>query len=105
MKVLQKTLVEKMKPVYPVLTRPIASAAAHSDRSGIMYTPSFRRKAQEAGFSMKTDKDGRFYRNPHKVRLTDAEDESFRSYLESTGQTAQELLHKAVEHVIRGGVL
>ena len=105
MKFQQKTLVEKMKPVYPVLTQPIASAAAHSDRSGIMYTPSFRRKAQEAGFTMKKDKDGRKYRNPHKVRLTDSEDECFRFYLEATGQTTQELLHKAVLHVIRGGLL
>ena len=46
------------------------------------------------------DRDGRVNPCPHKVRLTDAEDLSFRQYLEATGQTAQEFLHRAVTEAL-----
>jgi hypothetical protein len=102
MKIKQKTIVERMKPLYPALTQPIVSAVSRG-KAGVQYTNSFRRNAEERGIAFRHDRDGRINPCPHKVRLTDAEDTAFRKYLEATGQTAQELLHKAVIHVIQGG--
>ena len=104
MRIKQKTIVEKMKPMYPGITQPIVSAVVRG-RAGVQFTNSFRRNAEERGIMFRRDRDGRVNPCPHKVRLTDAEDFAFRKYLEATGQTAQELLHKAVTHVIHGGSL
>lgn len=104
MRIKQKTIVERMKPLYPGITQPIVSAVVRK-QAGVQWTNSFRRNAEESGILFAHDRDGRVNPCPHKVRLTDAEDFAFRQYLEATGQTAQELLHKAVTHVIHGGSL
>lgn len=99
MRIKQKTIVERMKPLYPALTQPIVSAVARG-KAGVQYTNSFRRNAEERGIMFRRDRDGRVNPCPHKVRLTDAEDLSFRHYLEATGQTAQEFLHRAVTEAL-----
>ena len=99
MRIKQKTIVERMKPLYPALTQPIVSAVARG-KAGVQYTNSFRRNAEERGIMFRRDRDGRVNPCPHKVRLTDAEDLSFRRYLEATGQTAQEFLHRAVTEAL-----
>ena len=99
MKLKQKTIVERMKPLYPGITQPIVSAVV-SGKAGIQYTNGFRRNAEEQGIMFRRDRDGRVNPCPHKVRLTDAEDLSFRQYLEATGQTAQEFLHRAVTELL-----
>ena len=99
MRIKQKTIVERMKPLYPALTQPIVSAVARG-KAGVQYTNSFRRNAEERGIMFRRDRDGRVNPCPHKVRLTDAEDLSFRQYLEETGQTAQEFLHRAVTEAL-----
>lgn len=99
MRIKQKTIVERMKPLYPALTQPIVSAVARG-KAGVQYTNSFRRNAEERGIMFRRDRDGRVNPCPHKVRLTDAEDLSFRQYLEATKQTAQEFLHRAVTEAL-----
>lgn len=99
MRIKQKTIVERMKPLYPALTQPIVSAVARG-KAGVQWTNAFRRDAEEHGIIVKHDRDGRVNPCPHKVRLTDAEDLSFRRYLEATGQTAQEFLHRAVTEAL-----
>ena len=99
MRIKQKNIVERMKPLYPALTQPIVSAVARG-KAGVQYTNSFRRNAEERGIMFRRDRDGRVNPCPHKVRLTEAEDLSFRQYLEATGQTAQEFLHRAVTEAL-----
>ena len=56
MRIKQKTIVEKMKPLYPALTQPIVSAVARG-KAGVQYTNSFRRNAEERGIMFRRDRD------------------------------------------------
>ena len=97
----QKTIVERMKPLYPALTQPIVSAVVRG-RAGVQWTNSFRRAAEEHGITVKRDKEGRVYGNKFTVRLTDAEAAEFYRYLNGTGETAQEVLRNLVLNLIGG---
>ena len=72
----QKTIVERMKPLYPGLTAPIYSAVVRK-RAGIQWTAAFLRDAEEKGVEVRHDKDGRYFRHPFKCRLTDEEAAEF----------------------------
>ena len=91
----QKTIVERMKPLYPALTQPIVSAVVRG-RAGVQWTNSFRRAAEEHGITVKRDKEGRVYGNKFTVRLSDDEAALFRQFVESTGHTQQEVLRNLI---------
>ena len=91
----QKTIVERMKPLYPGLTAPIYSAVVRK-RAGIQWTTAFLRDAEEKGVEVKHDKDGRYFSIPYKCRLTDEEAADFDRYLQGTGQTAQETIRQLI---------
>ena len=91
----QKTIVERMKPLYPGLTAPIYSAVVRK-RAGIQWTAAFLRDAEEKGVEVRHDKDGRYFRHPYKCRLTDEEAAEFERYLYGTGQSAQETIRQLI---------
>ena len=97
----QKTIVERMKPLYPGLTQPIFSAVVRK-RAGIQFTAAFLRAAESKGVMVRHDKDGRLYRHPYKCRLTDEEAAEFDRYLQGTGQTAQETIRDLILGLIGG---
>jgi hypothetical protein len=97
----QKTIVERMKPLYPALTQPIVSAVARG-RAGVQWTNAFRRDAEAQGLTVKRDRDGRVLPSKFTVRLTDAEAAEFYRYLNGTGETAQEVLRNLVLNLIGG---
>lgn len=95
MRIKQKTIVERMKPLYPALTQPIVSAVVRK-QAGVQWTNSFRRAAEEHGITVKRDKEGRVYGNKFTVRLSDDEAALFRQFVESTGHTQQEVLRNLI---------
>lgn len=91
----QKTIVERMKPLYPALTQPIVSAVVRK-QAGVQWTNSFRRAAEEHGITVKRDRDGRVYGNKFTVRLSDDEAALFRRFVVGTGHTQQEVLRDMI---------
>lgn len=91
----QKTIVERMKPLYPALTQPIVSAVVRG-RAGVQWTNAFRRDAEDQGMIVKRDRDGRATPSKFTVRLTEAEADEFYKYLEATGKTAQEVIRELI---------
>lgn len=91
----QKTIVERMKPLYPALTQPIVSAVVRK-QAGVQWTNSFRRAAEEHGITVKRDKEGRLYGNKFTVRLSDDEAALFRRFVVGTGHTQQEILRDMI---------
>ena len=95
MRVKQKTLVERMKPLYPSLTQPIVSAVVRG-RAGVQFTNAFRNDAEAKGIVVKRDKDGRIFGNKFTVRLSDKEAALFREFVEGTGHSQQEVLRNLI---------
>ena len=91
----QKTIVERMKPLYPALTQPIVSAVVRK-QAGVQWTNSFRRAAEEHGITVKRDKEGRLYGNKFTVRLSDDEAALFRRFVVGTGHTQQEVIRDMI---------
>ena len=95
MRIKQKTIVERMKPLYPALTQPIVSAVVRK-QAGVQWTNSFRRAAEEHGITVKRDKEGRVYGNKFTVRLSDDEAALFRRFVVGTGHTQQEVIRNLI---------
>lgn len=103
MRMSQKTIVERMKPLYPALTQPVVSAVVRK-RAGIQWTPNFIENAMRQGIEFRRDRDGRATPCKFNVRLTESEAAEFYRYLEGTGQTAQQTLRDLVLGLIRRDV-
>lgn len=97
----QRTIVEKMKPLYPALTQPVVSAVVRK-RAGVQWTNAFRRDAEKQGIMVKRDREGRAVPYKLTVRLTDEEAADFNRYLQGTGHTGQEVLRDLIQTYIIG---
>lgn len=97
----QRTIVERMKPLYPALTQPIVSAVVRK-KAGVQWTNAFRRDAEEQGLVVRHDRDGRATPCKFTVRLTDAEAAEFARYLYFTGHTGQEVIRDLLKTYIIG---
>ena len=87
----QRTIVERMKPIYPGLTQPVVSAVARG-RAGVQWSTAFRRAAEEKGIVFRRDREGRSTPVKLNFRVTEEEAEAFYKYLEKTGKTGQEVM-------------
>ena len=96
----QKTIVERMKPLYPALTQPIVSAVARK-QAGIQWTNAFRRDAEEQGLTVKHDRDGRATPCKLTVRLTDDELKTLDELVMKSGGCRQSFLRDLVLKEIR----
>ena len=93
----QKTLVERMKPIFPRITQPVVSAARNSDLSGVQFTNRFRR---EAGW----EPENREMMRRYNFRLFDDEGDQFDELVRGSGRTKQEILCELViRELIRTG--
>ena len=96
----QKTIVERMKPIYPGLTQPIVSAVARG-RAGVQWSTAFRREAEKQGISFRRDREGRSTPVKLNFRVTEDEAAAFYLFLEETGKTGQEVLRTLIqEHIV-----
>lgn len=100
MKIKQKTIVERMKPLYPALTQPIVSAVARG-KAGVQYTNSFRRNAEERGILFAHDRDGRATPCKLTVRLTDDELKTLDELVMKSGGCRQSFLRDLVLKAIQ----
>lgn len=103
----QRTIVERMKPLYPGLTQPVVSAVARK-RAGIQWSTAFRRAAEKEGIVFRRDREGRSTPVKLNFRVTEAEAAAFYRYLEATGKTGQEVMRTLIrEHIpqAKGGTL
>lgn len=93
----QKTLVERMKPIFPRLTQPAVSAASAPVQSGVQFTNRLRRAA---GWEPEhRDLDRRY-----NFRLFPDEGDQFDELVRGSGRTKQEILRELViRELIRTG--
>jgi hypothetical protein len=95
----QKTIVERMKPLYPGLTQPVVSAVARKT-AGVQWSTAFRRAAEKEGIVFRRDREGRSTPVKLNFRVTEAEAAAFYRYLEATGKTGQEVMRTMLrEHI------
>lgn len=95
----QKTIVERMKPLYPGLTQPVVSAVARKT-AGIQWSTAFRRAAEKEGIVFRRDREGRSTPVKLNFRVTEEEADAFYKYLEATGKTGQEVMRTMLrEHI------
>lgn len=85
----QKTILEKTKPAFPGITQPLVSAGFRSDRTGLTFTPKFRRVAD---MPKVTDGENRRLSHAHKVRLSDDEEAAFQEFCAAFDLTAQDVI-------------
>lgn len=95
----QKTIVERMKPLYPGLTQPVVSAVARKT-AGIQWSTAFRRAAEKEGIVFRRDREGRSTPVKLNFRVTEEEADAFYKYLAATGKTGQEVMRTMLrEHI------
>ena len=95
----QKTIVERMKPLYPGLTQPVVSAVARKT-AGIQWSTAFRRSAEKEGIVFRRDREGRSTPVKLNFRVTEEEADAFYKYLAATGKTGQEVMRTMLrEHI------
>ena len=95
----QRTIVERMKPIYPGLTQPIVSAVARG-RAGVQWSTAFRRSAEKQGIVFRRDREGRSTPVKLNFRVTEEEADAFYKYLAATGKTGQEVMRTMLrEHI------
>ena len=95
----QRTIVERMKPLYPGLTQPVVSAVARKT-AGIQWSTAFRRAAEKEGIVFRRDREGRSTPVKINFRVTEAEAAAFYRYLQATGKTGQEVMRTMLrEHI------
>lgn len=95
----QRTIVERMKPIYPGLTQPIVSAVARG-RAGVQWSTAFRRAAEKQGIVFRRDREGRSTPVKLNFRVTEEEADAFYKYLAATGKTGQEVMRTMLrEHI------
>ena len=95
----QKTIVERMKPLYPGLTQPVVSAVARKT-AGIQWSTEFRRAAEKEGIVFRRDREGRSTPVKLNFRVTEEEADAFYKYLAATGKTGQEVMRTMLrEHI------
>ena len=95
-----RTIVERMKPIYPGLTQPIVSAVARG-RAGVQWSTAFRREAEKQGIAFRRDREGRSTPVKLNFRVTEDEAEAFYRFLEQTGKTGQEVMRTLIrEHIV-----
>lgn len=95
----QKTIVERMKPLYPGLTQPVVSAVARG-RAGVQWSTAFRRAAEKEGIVFRRDREGRSTPVKLNFRVTEEEADAFYKYLAATGKTGQEVMRTMLrEHI------
>jgi len=87
----QRTIVERMKPLYPGLTQPVVSAVARG-RAGVQWSTAFRREAEKEGIVFRRDREGRSTPVKLNFRVTEEEADAFYKYLAATGKTGQEVM-------------
>lgn len=93
----QRTLVERMKPIFPRITQPVVSAASDPVQSGVQFTNRFRR---EAGW----EPENREMMRRFNFRLFDDEGDQFDDLVRGSGRTKQEILREIViRELIRTG--
>lgn len=98
----QRTIVERMKPIYPGLTQPIVSAVARG-RAGVQWSTAFRREAEKQGIAFRRDREGRSTPVKLNFRVTEDEAAAFYRFLEQTGKTGQEVMRTLIqEHIVQG---
>ena len=96
----QKTIVERMKPLYPGLTQPVVSAVARKT-AGIQWSTAFRRAAEKEGIVFRRDREGRNTPVKLNFRVTEEEADAFYKYLAATGKTGQEVMRALIqEHIV-----
>lgn len=96
----QRTIVERMKPIYPGLTQPIVSAVARG-RAGVQWSTAFRREAEKQGIVFRRDREGRSTPVKLNFRVTEEEADAFYRFLEQTGKTGQEVMRTLIqEHIV-----
>lgn len=100
MRIKQKTIVERMKPLYPGITQPIVSAVVRG-KAGVQWTNSFRRRAEESGILFAHDRDGRATPCKLTVRLTDDELKTLDELVMKSGGCRQSFLRDLVLNAIR----
>ena len=95
----QKTIVERMKPIYPGLTQPVVSAVARKT-AGVQWSTAFRRAAEKEGIVFRRDREGRSTPVKLNFRVTEEEADAFYKYLAATGKTGQEVMRTMLrEHI------
>ena len=96
----QRTIVERMKPIYPGLTQPIVSAVTRG-RAGVQWPTAFRREAEKQGIAFRRDREGRSTPVKLNFRVTEDEAAAFYRFLEQTGKTGQEVMRTLIqEHIV-----
>ncbi len=95
----QRTIVERMKPLYPGLTQPVVSAVARKT-AGVQWSTAFRRAAEKEGIVFRRDREGRSTPVKLNFRVTEEEADAFYKYLAATGKTGQEVMRTMLrEHI------
>ena len=95
----QRTIVERMKPLYPGLTQPVVSAVARKT-AGVQWSTAFRREAEKQGIAFRRDREGRSTPVKLNFRVTEEEADAFYKYLAATGKTGQEVMRTMLrEHI------
>lgn len=96
----QRTIVERMKPLYPGLTQTVVSAVARKT-AGIQWSTAFRRAAEKNGIVFRRDREGRSTPVKLNFRVTEEEADAFYKCLAATGKTGQEVMRTLIqEHIV-----